>query len=242
MKETIAALVSIQGVDDEIQNYRVQRDELASNLDGLKVILTGMSSELDDKREKLAEANRFYSTQQEELRADGDRMAQAKQKLAAVTRTKEYAAMQRELDNLRRKYTDDEAELKRLAAAIEEYKLAIANQETKLNELQSEVAQEEANSAARLNELDSQMATINVRREEMKVKLDPQLLRRYERILPKRGGRAVVPALGGKCTGCQMRLPPQLFILVQRGEQLQQCPACQRFLFFEQATGVPADA
>ena len=238
MKETIEALVAIQGVDDEIKGFRVQRDELASNLDGLKVILGGMSTELDEKREKLAEANRFYGSQQEELKADGDRMAHAKQKLSTVTRTKEYAAMQRELDNLRRKSTDDEAELKRLAEAIEEYKQAIATQEAKLSELQSEVDQEEANSADRLNELDGQMAAINVRRDEMKVKLDPQLLRRYERILPKRQGRAVVPALGGKCTGCQMRLPPQLFILVQRGEQLQQCPACQRFLYFPNAVGV----
>ena len=57
-------------------------------------------------------------------------------------------------------------------------------------------------------------------------------MRRYERVLARREGRAVVEALNGKCTGCQMKLPPQLFILVQRLETLESCPACQRFLFF----------
>ena len=54
-------------------------------------------------------------------------------------------------------------------------------------------------------------------------------------------GRAVVEAKGGKCTGCQMKLPPQLFILVQRVETLESCPACQRFLFFAPEPEADAD-
>lgn len=233
MTEVIEALIELQTVDDEIREFQVQRDELSTNLNTLKKILEGMSSELEDKREKLAEANRFYTDQQEELRADGERMAHAKQKLAAVTRTKEYAAIQRELDNIRKKYGEDEAELKRLGEAMEEYQASIAAQEVKLAELEAEVAREEAANVDRLSHLTEQIQAVDGRRTAITTRIEDRITRRYDRVLARREGRAVVEALNGKCTGCQMRLPPQLFILVQRLETLEACPACQRFLFFQ---------
>ena len=233
MRDVIQALIELQSVDDEVREFKTQRDELSTNLNTLKTILSGMSTELEDKREKLAEADRFYTDQQEELRADGERMSRAKQKLAAVTRTKEYAAVQRELDNIRKKYGEDEAELKRLGEAMEEYKVSIAAQEAKLAELQGEVSKEEAANVDRLGSLTAQIDGVDGRRGTISGRLDDRTMRRYERVLSRREGRAVVAALNGKCTGCQMKLPPQLFILVQRLETLQSCPACQRFLFFK---------
>ncbi len=233
MRETIEALTELQLVDDEIRGFKVQRDELASNLDRLKRILVQMGEDLRDKREKLAEAAKFYSDKQTDLQADADRMAKAKQKMAGVTRTKEYAAMQRELDNLRRKYSEDELELKRLSEAIEEYKASIAVQEDKLQELEGEVAREQAASADRLGQLDASMSAVATKKSEITVRLPARLVRRYDRILGKRDGKAVVPATAGVCTGCQMKLPAQQFILVQRYETLQECPNCQRYLYFQ---------
>ncbi|MCB9730647.1 MAG: hypothetical protein H6744_09155 [Deltaproteobacteria bacterium] len=236
MKDTIEALIELQQVDDEIHGQQLQRDELAANLERLKAILVRMGEELDDKREKLAEATRFYDEKQEDLQADSDRLSRAKQKLTAVTRTKEYAAMQRELDTLRRKFGEDEQEIMRLAQAIEEYKASIAAQEAKLADLQGEVKREESASAQRLGELDSAIQAVASRKKEITVRLDDQLARRYSRVLRKREGKAVVHADGGKCSGCQIRLPPQTFIMVQRRETLEACPNCQRFLYVTDST------
>ena len=98
--------------------------------------------------------------------------------------------------------------------------------------LQAEVKKEEATSGDRLAELNREIDAIESRKTNVHSRLDDQLLRRYERVLARREGKAVVAAVGGKCSGCSMRLPPQLFILVQRAEVLQSCPNCQRFLYF----------
>ncbi|PIE65758.1 MAG: hypothetical protein CSA24_02080 [Deltaproteobacteria bacterium] len=232
MNETIAALVQLQGIDDEISGHREQRDALAENLDRLRSILEQMATELADKRDKLAEASRFYDDKRVDLQADAERMTTAKSKLAGVTRTKEYAAMQRELDTLRKKYSEDEAELRRLQEAIDEYTSAIATKETKLAQLEAEVASEKAASADRLAELDKTIEGIASKKEEVTGKLKRGLVSRYNRILASRQGKAVVPAVEGRCTGCRMMLPPQSFILVQRGETLQSCPSCQRYLYY----------
>lgn len=240
LSDVIAALVELQKVDDEVRVFTLQRDELASNLEQLRAILERMKTELQDKREKLTEATRFFEEKQIDLQSDGDRLSRAKQKLATVTRTKEYAAMQRELDNLRKKYSEDEAELKRLGEAITEYKSSIADQESKLAELQSEVDREESASADRLGELEGRISEISTAKKGYIARIPKSIHRRYARLLDRREGRAVVPTLAnGQCDGCQMRVPPQTYILVQRGERLQTCPYCQRYLyepsFFEDA-------
>ena len=236
MLKTIQALIELQSIDDEIHAHSAQRDELEANLKALRGIVARMAEELEDKRDKVTEASRFYEDKQEDLRLDGERLNKAKQKLTAVTRTKEYAAMQREIDTLRRKFSEDETELKRLAEAIEEYHVSIGAQEQKLSDLEAEVRREEAASDERLGELDQLIAEIDKRKGGIKVGLDRPLVSRYKRVLARREGKAVVPAIDGNCTGCQMRLPPQQFILVQRGEELQVCPACQRFLYIPPET------
>jgi len=64
------------------------------------------------------------------------------------------------------------------------------------------------------------------------------VLYKYDFIRSRRPGTAIVAAEDGHCNGCFMALPPQLFIQVQRGENLETCPSCQRILFFwEDAIG-----
>jgi len=63
--------------------------------------------------------------------------------------------------------------------------------------------------------------------------VDGDLRRRYEMIFSRRGGVAVVAVRGGTCQGCHMNVPPQLFNLIQRNEQLILCPNCQRMLFWQ---------
>ncbi len=71
------------------------------------------------------------------------------------------------------------------------------------------------------------------RRGELVETVDGDLRRRYEMIFSRRGGVAVVPVRGGTCQGCHMNVPPQLFNLIQRNEQLILCPNCQRMLFWQ---------
>ena len=65
--------------------------------------------------------------------------------------------------------------------------------------------------------------------------VDAELRRRYEMILSRRGGLAVVQVRDGACTGCRMRVPPQLFNQIQRNEQVILCPSCQRMLHWQPA-------
>ena len=65
----------------------------------------------------------------------------------------------------------------------------------------------------------------------------PQALKLFEHVSKQRKGLAVAEARDGGCTVCHVRMRPQMFNEVRRGETLIQCESCMRILYF-----VPQDA
>lgn len=232
MNKTLEGLIELQRIDDEIRSVRKERDELAANLDRLQRILVQMRGDLTEKRERLAEVTKFHDDKKIDLSADQERIGTAKQKLAGVSRTKEYQAMTKELDTLRKKHSEDEAELQRLATAIQEYRAGVETQESKLAEIQAEVEREQATSATRLGELDKAIAAVADKKGVVQKELPKDIVGRYERVLERRDGTAVVAVVQGRCTGCRMQLPPQTWNKIQVGKELFQCSTCQRFLYY----------
>ena len=66
-------------------------------------------------------------------------------------------------------------------------------------------------------------------RDEIVAKVPKNVVKRYERL---RGSipNVVLVIADANCTGCRMALPPQLYIELQRAEELHQCPHCQRMI------------
>lgn len=228
----IAGLIELQGIDAEIYTYKIQREELAGNLDRLKAILGQMADGLEQKRARLEESEGWYRDKRLDLEADAERINNAKSKLAGVGRTKEYQAMTKELDVLRKRYTENQEELERLQTAITEAQASVAEDEAKLAEIQAEVAREEETSGDRLKELDEKMASVATQKDVIVEALPVRLVRSYERILNARDGVAVTPAIAGCCSSCQMKVPPQVWVKVQIGKELFQCSNCQRYLYY----------
>src|SRR4029078_12754224 len=67
--------------------------------------------------------------------------------------------------------------------------------------------------------------------------LSPEWLRLFEHVSKQRKGLAVAEARDGGCTVCHVRMRPQMFNEVRRGENLIHCERCLRILYF-----LPQDA
>jgi len=82
----------------------------------------------------------------------------------------------------------------------------------------------------RLRSLAADIERDRGRRQQIIGTVDEALRSRYEMILSRRGGLAVVAVRDGTCQGCRMRVPPQLYNQIQRNDQVFLCPSCQRML------------
>ena len=229
--EIMDVLRKMQALDDEIRDIRVGRDALVGNMERLKKVLNHLDRELDDKRGKLAEAETWYRNKTNELQAERDKLDKGKSKLSGVTRSKEYIAVNKELDIARKNIAQKEEEVANLMKAIEEFREAIAKEETKVGDLRAQAEHTERDNAERLAIMEARIAEVDVRRVKVIGNLDKSIVARYAKIAHARDGVAVVAVKDGGCSGCNMQLQPRFVENILRASSLSACPHCSRYLY-----------
>jgi predicted nucleic acid-binding Zn-ribbon protein len=81
-------------------------------------------------------------------------------------------------------------------------------------------------------EIEAQIAAQRAERDKLAAQVKPDVLKRYGNIRMRRG-LAVVSVRNGTCQGCNMNIPPQLYIVIQRGQTIETCPSCHRIIYWE---------
>jgi predicted nucleic acid-binding Zn-ribbon protein len=229
----IELLVQLQQVD---QTLRANTQAVASSEERvaeLDVAYRAKAAATDEART----AATALSARQRDLEgrlADGEsKMKDRRMRITRIRNDKELGLAKREVDLLKEEITGLEAELQQVYEQVEAATTGLAGLEGELKGL-AEMREAEAvalkDTIARLGD---DIERDRSRRQSLIDTVDEELRRRYEMILSRRGGLAVVPVRGGTCQGCRMRVPPQLFNQIQRNEQVILCPSCQRMLHWQ---------
>ncbi len=233
MQEKLQLLKELQSLDTERQTLVRQRqtfvgeqDQLQSELDRVQEMVDSLTTEidgLDEQRREFAQA----------LTLEEDNIARSESRLPQIKTQKEYVAVLKEVDTakkLSKELTEQidakDNELASLGADKEEKAAELASLGEKVAARRSEIGAEQTKVEADLESMTS-------RREALLKQLPTTLRKRYQLLLERRGGIAVVEARGGACLGCHMHLPPQQFNSLYLAKEVQSCPHCNRLLYIE---------
>lgn len=234
MKDLITALRSLQDVDQVRIDAEKERRAITEQVENLSAMLRELEREQEDKRDKLKEAERWYKERDRELKEDNEKIKRAQARLNNLAKAKEYAAVQREIEALRRGNVQKEEEILKLLSVMDEFKVAVEEEEKKLTTMRDELAREQASTGVRVKELDDRLGDLAKDRVVFEEKIPKAILRRYYRIQQAWQGMAVVPVNEkGSCGGCHRQLPPQLYNELLRQDNLHSCPYCNRFIYAE---------
>jgi len=167
---------------------------------------------------------------EKEISASKTQLKKYEDQLYSVKTNKEYDAISLEIDtkkmeiegfeNKTLKTLEEDEELetnsKVLSEEIEKLKSQLKENEKELKEI-SEITKKEENKL--LNE-----------RNKIIAKIEPRLVRRYERIKNAKEGIAVAPVKKGSCGGCFSAIPPQKIVEIRETNRLLTCENCGRIL------------
>ncbi len=225
-------LEELQQHDARVMELEVEAKAIPARLARLSEDVASVSAVLEREKVKLTETERYRSEQETQLRHEEQQLGKAKQKATQVKNQKEFMSLQREIETTRRLIGEREEEVLKLSEAVEAFRSKIASHEADVAKLREGFEAERAAGDARLAELAAQIAEHKKEREVVAVKVRADVRRKYDAIKLKKG-RAVVPVKGGVCQGCNMRIPPQLYNILQRGNSLELCPTCARMIYWD---------
>ena len=229
----IRQLIALQKVDDEIYKVKKELETAPKELEQLRATFAGVTTQLEhqkERREHLAEQEKRLGI---EIEDDVMRIKKSKSKLMQVGNSKEYHAMVREMDSLERVNRDREEEKNTLIEEITHQRTLQTEAEEAFAKVEAELAVCEAGLQERLGAAQGKLEKLLARRQESAKDVPMPIFSRYEFIRERLSHPVIVSVTQGVCSGCNIAIPPQNFIELQKGTQILSCPNCQRLMFWE---------
>lgn len=227
----IQALEALAVIDDalgrleaelvEEQAALLQKRDQLSHLEAKIATVQGSVREMERTRNELISEIRQMSVQ----------MDQSRDKLGRCRNEREANAAQREVEELRKLYRDREIEAQKLNALIEQARIDLDKTEGERSSLSVEMGSSAGAVETRLGQLGRETGEHRAQREAAAKSVPPVLYRRYE-MIRKRRGSAICHTERGTCSACHISLPPMMFQTLRRASQFDQCPNCNRIIYF----------
>ncbi len=236
MKDTIALLVALQDLDSEAVQVAARKQSLPEKLRLLEETRQKRQAAVDEDGEKLKGVIQRHRDQEEQLKRGADALKKAKQRLLDVKTNKEYQAILKEMEVIETLQGKVEDEIISLLEQADHMKAVVKQGEKDLSTFLTVFADEKQALEGQVQALDDTLIRLKEKRQALLEALPGDLVRRYETIREKRNGLAVISVWKEVCNGCHMNIPPQMYIELQRSQELRTCPNCHRIIYWRNET------
>jgi predicted nucleic acid-binding Zn-ribbon protein len=239
MNADLEGLVRLQRTESDLKRVQSDLADVPRRKAELEAALTAERARLEAARQQLEASQKNRRRLEGELQDLEAKRSRYKGQLMEVKTNKEYTAMLHEIEAVEREIRGREdqvlGEMERAEALTAEikqeegvFKAAEEQHRTQVRSLGDEEARLRVE-AQRLGEA----------REGQAAALSPAVLELFQRVARLRGV-AVAEARDGICQVCHLKLRLQMFSEIKRNDQIFQCPACNRILYYEAPAPVSA--
>ncbi|OFZ02573.1 MAG: hypothetical protein A2X97_07905 [Bdellovibrionales bacterium GWA1_52_35] len=232
LREQLRALEQVQELDTKIDSVKKNRDALPAALKALDDSRAKISATINTKKNSIVEIEKIQKQARAALDLNKDRLARSTTRLESVQNSQEYSAVNKEIEQLNKMNLTLADQDKKATAEIEQVNKDVADLEVQLGKIQSDRDTQASVVSGQTSQFDDQLKELNHERSAFTVHIEKRILTQYDRVRAARGGIGIVSAVAGRCKGCNMVLPPQLFNMIQKSNELFACPSCNRILFF----------
>ncbi len=215
---------ALKAVEETIRKEEAQLFDLTSGLSKLELTLTAEKSD-GTKAEKLRSDIHF------EIRNMMQQLEMSRDKLGRSRTERESNAAQREAEELRRLIRDKEEEANRVDMQYSARAQSIESHQAEEKRIREELGASEGGILGRRDEATKERDALRIKREEIIKGIPVPMYRKYELVRSKRGS-GLARTTTGTCQACNMSLPPQLFHRLRREPLIEQCPSCNRLIYF----------
>lgn len=243
MLPELKTVIELQQLDQQIAELTAQIDSLPAEIQTLEAQLHDFIRTHEEHKQRLAENQKERRELEGEIQVIQARISRHKDQLYQVKTNEQYRAMVKEIEGEEAKIHEVEDRILEKMIEAEQLEKQIHAAASRLEGEKARVAAETARLQA-LRQADlEERDRLAAQRAQDAAAISPEVLELYERVRKGRRGMALAEARDGSCTGCNVRLRPQVYNEVRSNQAVISCESCGRILYYlEPAPGAPADA
>ena len=232
MDDQMRCLVELQKLDSQLLELQRLRTGLPLEMERISQEIQSGGERLKQAQEQLEAVKLLRRKREKDLEVEVERVKKSQGRLLDVKTNKEYQAHLREIETFEHEIVKIEDQILEIMDEIDvlekekaEREKSVRAEEERIHAFKKKLDDEAAGLGHELSQLMEERAKIVSA-------LDADVYTTYLTILKRGNGVAMVRAEHEICLGCNMNIPPQLFVEIMKNADLIQCPQCHRLLYY----------
>jgi len=228
----LSQLIALQETDLEIKRLREEITSLPLRQEQLERQFADSVKEHLDLQRELEQAHADRRRLEADLAAEQQKHQKFKDDLMKARNEKEYTTAVREIDVAKKAISSFETEVLKLMERTEQLEAQVNQRAPEIEARRREVDGQLAECTSGVATSQQRLQSLTAERGRMLETLGPVARATYERVSRMRSGLALAEARDYSCTACRMRIRPQVFNDIRRGDTIVTCENCGRILYF----------
>ena len=232
MNEHITQLVALQAIDREVALIDTAIKSEQNGLDDRISALAERESVINELLEKITTSEKESRTLEDEVADKMNHVRERQSKMMQVQTGREQTALLKEIEDAKKSAKENEEKVVALMEEAETLKEKAGTEQNLLKGEKKIVAEETEKVRVNIESINKGKKTKDNHRKKQAALVKKNLLRKYDTLRERRNGTAVVNVVDGVCQGCFMSIPPQKYNMLLKGDQMFDCPTCQRIMYY----------
>ena len=232
MLDVIEKLLILQDRDRKLRRVETELAHIEPERQSLKGKSSTAQAELEQAKQRVKQIESDRKRLELEVEAKKTQIERYANQQLQTRKNEEYRALAHEIETCKadiHKIEDQEIELMEKAEKAQKEVASC----TRTFDAAKKLADEQITQlGAREQNLKKELAELKSNREELAAVVDDGVRARYERLFKNKGENVVVGVNHGVCGGCHMKLPAQVLVASQAGQEVVACTNCGRILYY----------
>jgi len=230
VREQFQLLITLQQVDDRLRVLALEEQALPQRLQVYEAACRTAREEVTQVQALIERQERQQRAFERELTQHQEAIQKTQSKAREVKTNKEHSAILTEIDAGKQRLAALEDQLLLLMEETEQQRQAQQEQEHQVQVALHKLAEQQQHVQQQQETVRNTIHAEQARRQQMVTSLDSGLYAQYQKVAMQQGGRSVAQIQEGVCSGCHLKLPPQLVSEIRLQTQLYTCPHCRLML------------
>ena len=225
-------LLALQRLDLKIETFKARELEIPKQKNKYKITRDRLDAELKNSEQKVKDLQVEQRACEGDIQQKQQNILKYENQLLAVKKNEEYQALLHEIDILKKQIGVKEERIIAIMMEIDTAKQSLEEDKKRIAVELKTIDTECAEIDAELAETVKERQVIEAERAPLAKQIDPSLMSKYDRIRKaKKTGAALVVMRNESCSGCNMKILPQVVNELLAGNKIHGCPHCGRLLF-----------
>lgn len=230
MRDDVRALYEVQKLDQESLSLREQIRLYGPQLEQVEARHERKRKELAEFEAKETELKKKHHKFESDIKEKQDQINKSLTKQSQVKTNQEFHALTKEIDTCKKDITKIEDQILENLNEQDKLRVEIAKERKEFRLEEEEIKEEKERIEKKIAEKKERLIQIKKEKALLLVKVDPDLLRFYQKLEKKFRYNVVAFVKNKSCQGCFFQLLSQELVELHQEEKVVYCRNCRRIL------------